>query len=258
MAREDKRIDVAGESAAPPIAVQLVDGYTIHQKVDGYDYLDLYRRLRLGELPHKVLLHDDPGHFVHRVDVDGRSFVFKRVKGQDANIETTVWQLIVGPFYSNLMRRVNRAVAAGCRVVPDMYLVAEKMRGRLCVDKYLLMEYLKGHSMERIKDMARHRDALAASFAELHRHDLSLGNVKQGNLVLSPGGGVKFIDLSTRCTQLTGRAKDALRLEDKFGVVLPPYSLADRLARVYVGTLFAFSRLRNTVLERLGLRNKGL
>lgn len=244
--------------AAPcPISVEVVDGYTVHRKEDGSDYLDLYQRLRRGEIRRRVLLHDDPGHFVHLVRVDGRAYVYKRVKGQDANIETTLWQLFVGPFYSGLMRRVNRAVASGCRVVPDMYLVAEKMRGRWCSDKYLLMEYIEGECMEKFKNMNRHRAALATAFADLHDHGLSLGNVKKGNLVLTDAG-IKFIDLSTRCTQLTGRAKDALRLKSKFGVQLPPRSLADRLARLYVGFLFGFSRCRNVILESIGLRNKGL
>lgn len=242
-------------AAGYAISRRIVDEYTVHMKMDGSDYLDLYLRLRRNEIPYKVLLHDDDGHFVRLVETDGRAFVFKRVKGQDANLETTLWQLFAGPFYSGLMRRVNRAVARGCRVVPDMYLVAERMIGRLCVDKYLLTEFIPGRSMEKLDDPALHRDAIAAAFSELHRYDLSLGNVKAGNMVWN-GSEVKFIDLSTRCTQWTGRAKDVVRLRRTFGVSLPDRGLADRLGRRYVGLLFGFVRVRNRIRVALGLKKE--
>ena len=238
------------------ISIREDDGFTVHVKEDGYDYFSLYKRLRQGEIAGKVLLHDDDEHFVHLVRVDGRAFVYKRVGAADANIETTLWQFFTGPFYSRLMRRVNKATATGCDVVPEMYLVAEKMRGRLCFDKYLLLEFVEGTPMNELDRMEPYREEIAEAFRNMHAHGLSLGNVKTGNMVLS-GNRVRFIDLSTRCTQFTGRAKDVLRLKSMFDIDIPTTGIRDRLALWYVGSLFWFSRTRNRIRVALGLKKPG-
>ncbi len=237
-----------------PIAVREVDGYTIHAKDDGYDYLGLYERILKGEVATTTLLYDDPEHFVHRVDVDGRSFVFKRFGELDGKIDTRAWRWLAGPFYSHLMRLVNRAVANGCAVTQDIYLVAEKMRGRLSHDNYLLLEFIPGTPMDRLADFQTHRDGVAAAFRELHRHGLALGHCKPGNLVLRDDGRVAIIDLSARGTQWMGRGKDAVKAKRLWNIRIPRTRLVDALARLYAAAQLDVTRARRAV--KAGLRLK--
>ncbi|MCD8350991.1 MAG: hypothetical protein LUC93_10320 [Planctomycetaceae bacterium] len=237
-----------------PIAVRQEDGYTIYVKDDGYDYLGLYQRLLRGEVETTTLLYDDALHYVHRVDVDGRSFVFKRFGELDGKIDTRVWRYMAGPFYSSLMRLVNRAVAGGCEVVQDVYLVAEKMHGRLSHDNYLLLEFVPGTSMDRVGDFAAHSDAVAAAFTELHRHGLALGHCKPGNLVLRDDGRVGIIDLSARGTQWMGRGKDAVKAKRLWNIRLPRTRFSDGLARLYAAAQLDVTRLRRAIKSGLRLK----
>ncbi|MCD8139877.1 MAG: hypothetical protein LUE17_08890 [Planctomycetaceae bacterium] len=237
-----------------PLVVRQEDGFTITVKDDGYDYLGLYRRILRGEAATTTLLYDDAEHYVHRVEADGRSFVFKRFGEMDGKIDTRVWRYAAGPFYSHLMRMVNRAVANGCDVVQDIYLVAEKMRGRLSHDNYILFEFIPGTSMDRLADFDAHHDAVAEAFTELHRHGLALGHCKPGNLVLSEDGRVKIIDLSARGTQWMGRGKDAVKAKRLWNIHLPRTRLVDALARLYAAAQLDVTRLRRAV--KAGLRLK--
>lgn len=239
------------------ISVCQRDGFTFHIKEDGYDYLSLFDRLVRGEVATKTLLFDDAEHYVQLVQTDGRSFVFKRFGELDGKLDTRLWWFLTGPFYSNLMRLVSRAVADGCGIVPDMYLVAEKLFRRLAVDNYLLLEFVPGVCMDELGDLAPYRHAIAEAFMELHRHGLSLGNVKAGNLVLKEDGKVGFIDLSSRGTQLTGRAKDAIKAKRLWDIDLPPATRLDALAKFSVGSQLWIARLRRAIKSRLGLKKKG-
>ncbi len=239
-----------------PVSVREVDGFTIHVREDGYDYLGLYRRLRDGTEPVKVLLYDDAEHYVHLVERDDRAFVFKRFGELDGKIDTKIWRFLAGPFYSGLMRAVNRAVSEGCESVQDVYLVAEKMSGRLAYDNYILVEFVQGATMETLPDIGPYRKAIAAAFADMHGHGLSLGNVKTGNLVLTESGTVRIIDLSNRGTQLIGRAKDSIKVKRLWGIDLPACGLLDGLARLIVSSQFAITKARRKIKALLGLGPK--
>lgn len=237
-----------------PITVRKYGDYTIHVKEDGYDYIDLYERILRDEVPKKVLLFDDPEHYVYRIDIDGRSFVFKRFGELDGKLDTKLWWFVAGTFYPKLLRLVNQAVSDGCEAVPDMYLVIEKLSRRLAIDNYLLLEFLPGTSMDELGDMTPYRSAVADAFIDVHRHGLSLGNVKAGNLVLADDGRVKVIDLSSRGTQLTGRAKDAIKVKRLWDIDLPPATRLDAVARLSVGAQLGVARLRRAIKARLGIK----
>ncbi len=236
----------------PVRTVRHADRMTITYKDDGYDYIGLYERLRRGDIPVKILLHDDAKHYVYLVSHEGRDYIFKRFGELDGRFDTKLWRFFAGPFYSTLLRQVNRAVAKGCDVVGDIYLVAEQMRYRLSYDNYILQEFVPGKSLEKC-DLTPYVESIAQAFTRLHRFGLSLGNVKDGNLVLAPDNSIKIIDLSTRGTQFTGRAKDAIKVKRLWNIDLPSHSLTDRLARSMVGTQLFISATRRKIKRALGL-----
>ncbi len=236
----------------PVRTVRHADGMAITCKDDGYDYIGLYERLRRGDMPVKILLHDDAEHYVYLVSHEGRDYIFKRFGELDGKFDTKLWRFFAGPFYSTLLRQVNRAVAKGCDVVGDVYLVAERMRYRLSYDNYILQEFVPGKPLDDC-DLTPYTESIAKAFTQLHACGLSLGNVKDGNLVLAPDQTIKIIDLSSRGSQPIGRAKDVIKVKRLWNIDLSTNGVIDHCAKFIVASQFFITATRRKIKSALGL-----
>ncbi len=227
------------------------EGYRIVATSDAYRAL--FDKLLRDEIPKKPLLVDSEKNFVYLVEIDGKRFVFKRVNEEKCKLDSRLWYFFTGPFYSRLMRTVHRALENGCTVIPDMYVVAEKISFRRATDTYLLTEYLDGTILPESDQARPYHGKIVDAFHELHKYGLSLGNVKGGNLVYDEQRDqVRMIDLSNRGIQSIGRAKDAYKLHKIWGISLPPRTLADRTARLLVAMQFGLRTLRKKCLRLVG------
>ena|GEM_PF-2767555 len=246
----------AGESprTAGGLLERFADGYRILEKDDGTDYWSIAKRFLNKEFPAKRLPNLCPDvREVYLADVDGRPLVLKRENGPPRKLEKLAWQLLAGPFNSSLMRRVNRAVNGGCRAVPDMYLAAERMRGPVCVEAIVLMEYLEGRTLLETNFLERRAGlagavhprpvgqdfrlidyyakggllrlrldkwmeaAIRETMSSLHSHGLAHCDLHPSNILVG-GGEVRIIDLGCRGTLLLSRAKDLARLKARYGI----------------------------------------
>ncbi len=219
------------------------EGYKIVAK--SAEHRALFDKLLRGEIPKKPLLVDNEKNFVYQAEIDGKRFVFKRVNEEQCKFDSRLWYFFTGPFYSRLMRSVHKALESGCSVIPDMYVVAEKISFRRAIDTYLLTEYLDGTVLPESDQARPYHGKIVDAFHELHKYGLSLGNVKGGNLVYdAQRDQVRMIDLSNRGIQAIGRAKDAYKLRRIWGIHLPTHNFTDHIPRLMVTAQFGIRSIR--------------
>lgn len=204
--------------------------FDVYAKDDGTDYLGLFRDHLDGAPPVRTFVCPNHTNRASLVELGGRKFVLKKDGVPLTGLERKVWRALKGPFYSTLMPRINRAVSGGCGVAVDIFLVAEKMRGRYAEESYILMEYAEGVSFADIPDFGPYRGLICDAFIELHRYGLSLGDPNPANLVLTGSGGIKMFDFSVRGFQITGRAKDRIKCRKVYGVEIPSGGWIERAA----------------------------
>ncbi|MDR1612390.1 MAG: hypothetical protein LBT97_06340 [Planctomycetota bacterium] len=205
--------------ATPPIDVLAWGGFRVHQKRDGNDYLSLVERLRAGEAVGSTLA-EHPGRSVRLVEAFGRRLVLKWDRTAMRRWEKRLGELLRGPYYSRLMPKVNRAVAAGCDVVQDIHLVAERVENGLCRETFLVLDYLPGTPFADRRECSLHADQVADALSVLHDHGLAMGDLNYRNFLLD-GDRVRIIDLSARGGFFLSRAKDRSRVRLMYKIALP-------------------------------------
>lgn len=205
--------------------------YNFFIKDDGTDYLKIWSDVRQGRLPEQdcKLLRKTLTVEVYLVNAAGRQFIFKIDRGYPHHLDSKIWRLILGPFYSTQMKVINRAVNNGNKATADFYLVAEERSGLISRESHILMEYLQGHTLRFEKSIAPFHDQLVALFNDLHANRMALCDVHADNIFVTPDG-LRVIDLSWRGSFWTGKAKDTIFLKSKFGVELPDRTTSDKLA----------------------------
>lgn len=202
----------------PPIDVLEWGDFRVLQKRDGNDYLSLVRRLRDGE-PAGSTLAERLGRTVFLVEAFGRKLVVKWDRTPPGRWEKRVGELLRGPYYSRLMPKVNRAVAAGCDIVQDIYLVAERMDGGLCRETFLVLDYLPGKPLADRRECAAHADQVALALSTLHAHGLAMGDLNYRNFLFD-GKKIRILDLSARGGFFISRSKDRSRARMMYNIRL--------------------------------------
>jgi hypothetical protein len=195
-------------------------GFNVYQKDDGRDYWDVLQRFLKGEIKAERHPHTIADHRVYFLEDGGRRYVLKHDWEVDRRFEVRLWRRIRGPFYSQLMRRVNLAVDAGCDVIQEIYLVAEREGRRAYPETYALIQYIPGESLAMQDSIVKYHPEIVKTVQTLHRHRLAFLDVHSRNIIVA-GDGLKIIDVSTRGTFLLGRAKDAVRLGRRYGIDFP-------------------------------------
>ena len=183
-----------------------------------------------------------PARFPHEreiflVEEYGRRFILKWDKGgwgwgTEGPLEKFFWKLIRGPFYSRLMKRVDRAVRNGCDVVQTIHLVAERRTLHYCHEAYVLMEYAEGETLMSVTggfeiqykmneaEREPYDRRVLEAMTKLHRHDLASCDVNPKNFTLN-GSRTTIIDLSCRGNSFIDQVKDAVRLKKTYNIDFP-------------------------------------
>lgn len=237
-------LDHAANEPAP-IAHRRMGDYEVYAKRDGVDYFKAFENYLDGESIIREIPCANPKNWVSIIDVEGRKLALKKDGMPIRGLERKLWRRLFGPFHSGLMPKVNQAVLAGCDVIVDIYLVAEKMRGGLVMETFILMDYVEGRNLYQLGDIAPYRQILTEAFKKLHDHGLSLGDPNPSNIMLTDSGQIKMFDFSVRGTQWTGRAKDRIKCRKFYGIDIPRRSFLDKF--IDLGVLL---NLKKTALSR--------
>lgn len=249
MSMDAGRRDHVARSKKAPIVESRVDDFNLYVKDDGFDYWGLIEQFRMGFLPVRELKNRHPDvRRVFVVEADGRKLLLKWEMAREKSIEKLAWQFFTAPFYSRLMRKVNKAVNAGCDVMQDMYLVAERVSGRICREAFAITDYIEGRHITTPEEERRHGQAIIDAMRTLHAHGLAVCDIHHSNMLVTDDG-VKFIDLTCRGTTLLSQAKDVARLKARLNLHLDVSGVANKLAVLFEYALEQF-RETNRRLKR--------
>ncbi len=221
------------------------DGWRIRWREDGVDYPHLLAEFRAGRVPATRLTTGSGFREVYRLETTGRRYVVKRDWEVDPRPEKKLWDWLAGTPYARLLKLTNRAVGRGCRIVQDVYLVAERLSGGRCLEAWMVAEYVEGTSFveefvdgrpAKVGNFRPWIPAMAETLEELHNCGLASNDFHPGNFILTDQG-LKIIDLSLDSPVVIGQANDALTMLHFFKVRPPLKSPWRRL-------VFELMRLR--------------
>jgi len=224
-----------------------IDGYRVQWKDDGTDYPKLLEDFKAGRLETTRFFTNSGHRQVYRAEVGGRRLVMKIDRETDSRFEKRLWDRIGGTPYSRLIKFTSRAIARGCPIVQDVFLVAEKMDGPSCLEAWLIAEYVEGRSFlaeeyvegRTVEQMERdYRPWLPAMgdvLADLHDWGLASNDVQPGNFILTDKG-LKVIDLSLDSPILICQANDMLKMRGWYHVKAP---IRGPLRKTVYGLLYA-------------------
>ncbi|MDR0882188.1 MAG: hypothetical protein LBP55_06565 [Candidatus Adiutrix sp.] len=200
------------------------DGFQLRYLSDGVDYPALLADFRQGRIEF-TLLNARPCQETYLVKYGGRAYVIKRDFAFKPPVKKRrFWDLLAGTPFTRQMRETWRAIGRGCRIVPEIYLVAEKIAGyRLCADSYLILQFIEGRTCTVGAADTRWLAGLAATVAKLHTWGLASGAPHAGNLVEADEGW-KMIDVSSKGPIIITQAHDLLDMKRKLNLEVPTCS----------------------------------
>ncbi|MDR0361240.1 MAG: hypothetical protein LBJ46_00910 [Planctomycetota bacterium] len=203
-----------------------IDGFDAYVKADGTDYWRILRTFLHGGVEAENLKHNRGKRKVHAFDFGGRRYVLKRDLMRSLGLRHVFpgggWT-----YHTRIMRKVNRAVDLGCRATPDIYLVAERWKGRFRQEAFVLMEFVEGTILRDAGDAGNYRDAIREAMLEMHRFGLTLSDVNSRNFLVGPDG-VKVIDIACRFPDFLSIIRDGLKVKARYNVELPVTGLMNR------------------------------
>ncbi len=229
----------------------LKDGYHVYQVGGDVDFYDIFIRFRNGSLKGKRLANAARERDVYLLEDGGRRFVLKWDHGGwgfggEGRLERFFWRVVRGPYYSRLLRRVDRAWQNGCHAMQRVFMVAERRTLHYPHEAAVLLEYIEGHEIG--ADWPRYTDGVTACIQSLHANGLAVCDVNEHNFLVTPDG-IRAIDLVCRGNPRLDRMKDVVRAKRIFNIDLPVRGVLDTI--VHRGlTLFQDLRSRHVARKR--------
>ncbi len=224
------------------------NGWRTLWKNDGTDYPALLKSFLDGGLKAEEF-KKDYSTSVHQADALGRRFIFKHYYKLEPRPEKRLWHRLAGTFYSRIFKITNRAIRNGCRSAQDIFLVTEKFQGPYSKEVWLIAEYVPGEKLADRDPMAR-REQVFRTVAHIHQCGLASNDLHPGNLILTPDGEIKLIDVSINSPLIVSQMKDLVRLRRVFGGEAPFEEILLR----GLGRRFLYSLVRVRDWYRLTLR----
>lgn len=193
-----------------------VKGYTVYCKEAESDLQVLMEKYINNEVSGKPLSSGNPMRSVEIVEYKSQKFIIKNDRERDPRLEKKLQDFISGPFYSRLIRILDRLSPEARACTADLYCVAEKTRFRQCYDVYTIHEYIDGEPLRSID--ATNADEVKACVLQLHRAGLASNDIHPGNFIRTPGGALRIIDLSCKGNMKICQANDILALHRKYNI----------------------------------------
>lgn len=208
-----------------------IDGYQVQWKDDGTDYPGLLADFKAGRLKTVQIRNHCKHHShrqVYRAEVGGRGFIIKHDRWAEHRFKNLLRNRVYGSYYARMIRLVNAAVNRGCRVVQDIYLVAEKKDGPHSRENYFIAQYVDGRPVAELSGDGQ-AWAMGETLAELHDCGLASQDIHPGNFI-STAQGLVVIDICIDRALLRCQANDVLKMWIRYGVKMPVRGRALKIA----------------------------
>jgi hypothetical protein len=228
---------------------------SIHMIQDGTDYRELLELVRSGKIETTKPTRGTPSNLARIVEFTGRGkFLVKRgaksFKKLDARLK---YRLFGSPFLS-VMRKVERAAAAGCDRVQRIFLIDETVTRdpatkKLRIEMWIVLEFIPGEALLDHPEAEKYVPLIPEALREAHRYKLTQRDCNPDNFIVSDGR-VKIIDIHFfsdfffRQMYLT-----ACKVKQWYGLDVPVDGVANK-------ALFRLCATAHRVLGRLGISRK--
>lgn len=214
--------DPSSQAAPGALRMAEIDGYRVQWKNDGVDYPAIWAAFRRGELSAKPIAVNRRFRATHLLELNGRKYLMKRDWHVETRPEKRLVYFLMGSTtrYSRIIQLVNRAVRSGCRSAQDIFLVAEKMDGRTCLEAWLIADFMPGRPLTR-GEIEQNPDELIATVADIHRHGLACNDIQPYNFIRTDEGEIKGIDMDISSPLWICQANDIWTMKRRFGARVP-------------------------------------
>ncbi|NIY49749.1 lipopolysaccharide core heptose(II) kinase RfaY [Cedecea colo] len=205
-------------------------GYTVYYKEGRDDLKSLMDKYMNSEIGGKPLSSGNEFRSVELVEYQSRKFIIKNDREIDYRFEKKLQNLISGPFYSRLIKKLDSLTPEVRSCTADLYYVAEKTRFRQCYDVYTLHEYIEGEPLDSINKS--NEDDLKECIQRLHRAGLASNDIHSGNFIRTSSGELRVIDLSCKGSLKVCQANDILVLRNKYHINIEGHGLVYKLVQL--------------------------
>lgn len=203
----------------------MIDGWTCLASDADANAPVLFEKFLNGKLPSEsvALLSDGVTGKVFKIEFAGKKYVLKHDGKRVRRFEKLVKSFFAGSAAFRLLRGLHRAAADSPEArggFAEVYLVADRRKGRFVLESFVLMEFVEGTPVGSIPDgLARYGNACARIVRTLHAYGIIHGDVHPWNFIATPDGGrVAAIDISGKNATRYQLALDEIRVEERLGV----------------------------------------
>ena len=211
--------------------------YSLYALDDGFDYTAMWQSFMQGNRDGVTTLRIEDVREVYLIETQGRKLILKIDSYVPDRFEKKLRFIAFSPYFSKQMRQVRNAIKKGCRLVPDLFFVAEKKEGIVITQSVIVQEYIEGEHFFDMQAALDNEKALVAAVKELHSFGLVHCDLNLDNIFIT-SEGIRFIDLSSTGTRIGGLGKDIMRLRDYFGIRMPLTSPLEKTAYYYTTAKF--------------------
>ncbi|CDZ86443.1 lipopolysaccharide core biosynthesis protein [Citrobacter koseri] len=205
-------------------------GYTVYYKEENKDLKSLMDKYMNNEISGKPLNSGNEFRSVELVEYRSRKFIIKNDREIDPRFEKKIQNFLSGPFYSQLIQKLDSLAPQVRACTADLYCVAEKTRFRQCYDVYTLHEYIEGEPLNDINES--NKEDIKACIQQLHRAGLASNDIHAGNFIRTPSGELRIIDLSCKGSLKICQANDILVLQNKYHMNIEGQGLVYKLIQL--------------------------
>lgn len=210
------------KAAANSLLSKEIDGFRVQWKNDGVDYPAIWRAFRNDKLPVRPIAVNRRFRSTHLLTLGDRQYLMKKDWHVERRLEKRLLYFLMGGTtrYSRIIQLINRAIGRGCRSAQDIFLVAERMEGPVCVEAWLIADFMPGHALDMGEAMAN-LDELVETVRDIHRHGLACNDIQPYNFIRTAEGEVKGIDMDISSPLWICQANDVWTMKRRFGADVP-------------------------------------
>lgn len=191
-------------------------GYTAYYKETHKDLGLLMNKYINKEIKGRSLNSGNARRSVELVEYKSKEFIIKNDREIDPRFEKKMQNFIFGPFYSNLIKKLDKLSPEIRSCTADLYYATEKVRLRQCHDVYIIHEYIDGIPLKEIDH--NNSEEVKQCIIKLHKAGLASNDIHPGNFIRTPSGELKVIDLSCKGSVNICQANDILALRKRYNI----------------------------------------
>ena len=220
--------------------------WRIVYKDNDVDYCELLKKFYFGYFDDvkKQLNSSNVHRSIFVVEINKKQYIIKHDREIEKRFEKKLLSVLLGTQFLRLIKYSTKAIKKGCKVVPEIYLVAEKISRGCCKEAWIIAEYVQGRTLEYVPNTFTKKMMLYA-VTQLHKYGLASNDIHSGNFILSCNKksslNVSIIDLKLNDFMFICRANDIIKMRKLYDIKIKPSSF---IQQIFITISLFRSRIR--------------